>query len=88
MPLRPLGQDTNLWNNEEIIEIIENNSSVVAFINGHRHEGGYDYKNGIHYITIFGMLDTMISSYAILEIYRDSLILKGYGNQKSYAFTE
>ncbi len=82
MPLRPEHM-TNLWNCEEIAKIIEGFPNVVAFINGHNHEGGYVFHNGIHYITIFGMLDTEISSYGILDIYQDSLVIKGYGNQKS-----
>jgi hypothetical protein len=28
------------------------------------------------------MVNSLVSSYAILEIYSDSLILKGYGNQE------
>jgi len=87
MPLRPLDAAENLWNNEEIIEILENSSNVVAFINGHNHAGDYVFKNGIHYITIFGMVDTMINSYGILEIYKNSLELKGYGNQKTLHLT-
>jgi manganese-dependent ADP-ribose/CDP-alcohol diphosphatase len=82
LPLRPKGNIHNLWNDHEIISLIENSSNVVAFINGHNHSGDYIFKNGVHYITIFGMVDTMISSYGILEIYQDSLILKGYGNQQ------
>jgi len=83
MPVQPLSAAHNLWNDYEIIDIIENNSNVVAFINGHNHAGDYIYKNGVHYITISGMVDTMISSYGILEIFKDSLVLKGYGNQNS-----
>ena len=84
VPVRPLGNQHNLWNDYEIIRIIENRSNIVAYINGHNHSGGYDHKNGIHYITISGMVNTMINSYGILEIYEESLILKGYGNQESY----
>jgi hypothetical protein len=83
-PIRPQSNSHNLWNDYEIVDIIENSSNVVAFINGHNHSGGYVFKNGIHYITIFGMVDTMISSYGILEIYKDSLVLIGYGNQKTF----
>lgn len=85
MPLRPKGDSHNLWNDNEIIEILESSNQVVAFINGHNHAGGYAFENGIHYITIFGMVDTMISSYAILEFYPDRLVLKGYGNQENIA---
>ena len=83
LPLRPQDDPHNLWNDYEIINLIENSSNVVAFINGHNHSGGYVFKNGIHYITIFGMVDTMISSYGILEFYKESLVLRGYGNQKT-----
>ncbi len=82
-PIRPLNNPHNLWNDAEMIDIIENSPNVVAFINGHNHSGGYELKNGIHYITISGMVETMISSYGILELYRDSLVLRGYGNQQT-----
>lgn len=84
LPLRPQDNIHNLWNDNEIIDIIENRSNVVAFINGHNHSGDYVFKNGIHYITMFGMVDTMISSYGILELYKDSFVLRGYGNQKTF----
>ncbi len=87
MPLRPLDHSENLWNNTEIIEILENSPNVVAFINGHNHAGEYVFKNGIHYITILGMVDTKTNSFGILEIYKNSLVLKGYGNQESFNLT-
>lgn len=86
LPVKP-NFSASLWNNDEIVAILESSPSVVAFINGHHHDGGYAYENGIHYFTIFGMVNTMISSYAILEIRKDSLFLKGFGNQKSYSFS-
>ncbi len=81
MPIRPKAS-TNLWNNKEISQIIEKNMNVVAFISGHRHEGGYAYKKGVHYIGISGMVNTSMSSYGILEIYNNRLVLNGYGNQE------
>ena len=83
LPLRPSGNPHNLWNDSELIDLIENSSNVAAFINGHNHSGGYDFKNGIHYITISGMVDTGNSSYGILELYKESLILRGFGNQRT-----
>jgi len=84
LPVKPQFA-ASLWNSDEIVDILESSPNVVAFINGHHHDGGYAYENGIHYFTIFGMVNTMISSYAILEMYKDSLVLKGFGNQKSYS---
>ncbi|MEM9328478.1 MAG: metallophosphoesterase [Bacteroidota bacterium] len=83
LPLRPLDDPHNLWNNEQILKLIEGRPNVVAYINGHNHAGAYEVKDGIHYLTMFGMVDTEDSSYGILEIYQDRLVLKGYGNQES-----
>ncbi len=84
MPLRPEDVEEKLWNADEIVKILEQSGNVVAHINGHRHKGGYALVNGIHYISMFGMVDTEINSYGILEIYPDSLVLKGFGNQESH----
>ncbi len=83
MPLKPKDDAHNIWNNEEIIALIEKYPNVVAYINGHNHAGGYAYENGVHYITMFGMVDTTIGSFGIMDIYQDSLIIHGYGNQQS-----
>jgi len=83
MPVRPLGREENLWNDYEIIGIIENHPQVVAYINGHNHQGDYILKNGIHYITIHGMVEVGSNSYGILEIFKDYMILKGFGNQET-----
>jgi manganese-dependent ADP-ribose/CDP-alcohol diphosphatase len=71
----------NLWNAEEVVEIIENYSNVQAYINGHNHEGNYAVKNGIHYLTMKGMVDTEVSSYGILSVTTDSLFIEGHGRE-------
>ena len=83
LPLRPEDDSHNLWNAEDMVRLLEGSDNVVAYINGHNHAGALEYHNGIYYITIAGMVDTMISSYGILEFYQDSLILRGFGNQES-----
>lgn len=83
LPILPKDSEYNLWNDYEIVDIIEDYSNVVAFINGHNHSGGYDFKNGVHYITLYGMVETMINSYGVLEVYKDHLVLRGYGNQET-----
>jgi manganese-dependent ADP-ribose/CDP-alcohol diphosphatase len=88
MPVQPLNTSENLWNDYDIIDIIENSSCVRAFINGHRHSGDYIFKNGIHYITVAGMVETMLNSFGILKIYNDSLVLTGYGRQNNYSLSE
>jgi len=48
----------NLWNDREVIDIIEASGQVVAYINGHNHHGNYAVKEGIHYVTVQGMVET------------------------------
>lgn len=83
IPLRPLDDIHGVWNNLEVIEIIEDSPSVVAYINGHNHNGNYVKNNGVHYMTMKGMIGHPTkNSYSILEIYDDnSLKLKPYGDQ-------
>lgn len=47
-----------LWNREEVIAVLERHPTVLAYINGHVHGGGYGVRNGIHYLTVNGMVDT------------------------------
>jgi len=83
IPLRPANNVHNLWNDKEVLDILSNYKNIVAYINGHNHAGAYEEYEGIHFITLFGMLDTPENSYAILDIYKDKLELKGYGHQKN-----
>lgn len=73
----------NLWNAKEIIELIESYSCVKAYMNGHNHAGNYGMKEGIHYITFKGMVDTEQTSYAVLNVYDDRLKIVGYGREEN-----
>ncbi len=78
----------NLWNSEQIIEIVEKYDNVVAYINGHNHYGNYGFRNGKHYITQNGMVETYdTSSYSILEIYDNKLVFKGYGLMNNHTIS-
>ena len=70
----------NLWNNEEIMALIEEYPHVVAYINGHYHYGNYGFRNGIHYIDQAGMLLTQeTNSFSVLEVHTGKLVFRGYG---------
>ncbi len=70
----------NLWNDTEMLGIIEQYDCVKAHINGHVHEGDYGIRGGIHYLTVEGMMITPdTSAYAVIEVYPDFLKVVGYG---------
>jgi len=72
-----------LWNAEEVIEVIEAFPCVKAYINGHNHKGGYGTKEGIHHLTIKGMVDTEQTAYAVVRVSEGRLELTGYGREES-----
>lgn len=73
----------NLWNDMELISTIEKYSCVKAYINGHNHHGNYGMKEGIHYLTFKGMVDTEQTSYAVIHLKSNSLEVEGYGREES-----
>jgi len=87
-PIKPLSFKYNLWNDAEVANIIEQYPNVIAFINGHDHNGNYVFDNNIHYITLSGMVQTTENAYGILEIYKNRIILKGYGKQQNIPSNE
>jgi len=72
----------NLWNAEELIAVLESYPCVKAYINGHNHNGNYGAKEGIHYLTLKGMVDTTTNSYAVVTVDDDSIDITGYGREE------
>lgn len=80
-PVLPLDPGHNLWNAAEVVELIEAFPNVRAYINGHNHAGAYELHNGVHYVTLKGMVDTDETSYAVVTVHRDRLELEGFGRE-------
>ncbi len=80
-PLLPHEAHT-LWDSEAVLELIGNYNCVKAWINGHNHAGGYAYENGIHFITMKGMVDTeKENSYSILSFSKREIKIEGFGRE-------
>ena len=73
----------NLWNSSELVTLIEQYPCVKAYLNGHNHKGKYGEKNGVHYLTLKGMLDTSQNSYAIVKIHQYNIEIKGFGREEN-----
>ena len=77
-PLTPEGHH-NLWNDTEMLELLKGHRDVVAaWINGHNHAGGYEQRDGIHYLTLKGMLDTTENAFATIEVSDDKIRVDGH----------
>lgn len=83
-PVHPIDPH-NLWNDGKIREVLAAHPSVKAYFNGHNHAGAYGEKDGIHYLTFKGMVDTPDqTSYAIIRINKDRIAVEGFGRQERH----
>jgi len=70
----------NLWNYEAVVALLGGYDNVVAYFNGHNHAGHYGTADGIHYVTLEGMVETPAeTAYAVVEIHADRLVIDGTG---------
>jgi len=81
---QPLDGEGDLYvnNARAVREILEKSNKVLAVLQGHRHLGGYQCINGIHYITQKAMVDfsgSYNNSYSVVRIAAEGQInIKGY----------
>ncbi|KAL3806912.1 hypothetical protein ACHAXA_008922 [Cyclostephanos tholiformis] len=74
-----------VWNYDEILAIVRKYGDVIiASFSGHAHRGGYvrDEVSGVHFRTFEAMLESPspIRTYAIVELFSDSLVVRGSGD--------
>jgi len=74
----------NLWNDTEVVSTLERHRSVKAYFNGHYHVGDYALRNGIHYLTFQGMVETPDqNAFAVVTLEKGTIRVKGFGREPS-----
>jgi hypothetical protein len=74
----------NLLNYKEVNECLKDYKNIIAWFNGHNHAGNYGNFNMIHFVTMKGMVESEFNnSYAVVEVYRNKIWIKGAGREKS-----
>ncbi|MEO9892920.1 metallophosphoesterase [Aurantibacter sp.] len=77
-------QSHNLWNYEQLLDLIAKYDCVQFYFNGHNHNGSYVKKNGVHFLNFKGMVDTEnTTSFATVNFTKDSILVNGYGREPS-----
>ncbi len=75
-----LNEMHSLWNNDEIMKLINKFDCVKAWINGHDHSGGYMQQNGIHFITLKGMVETESeNSFSVISFSEENIKIDAFG---------
>ena len=69
---------------EPVLKLITESDCVVAYFAGHDHAGGYAFQDGIHHITVKGMVEAPIhNAYAVIEVSDAAINEIGYGKEPS-----
>jgi manganese-dependent ADP-ribose/CDP-alcohol diphosphatase len=79
-PVCPTGDGHNLWNAEEVVNLLSAYPNVAAYMNGHNHKGNYAHHKGCHYVNFKGMVETEnTSAYAVVRCFADRIEIDGIG---------
>ncbi|MCP4469691.1 MAG: hypothetical protein GY815_03220 [Gammaproteobacteria bacterium] len=81
-PVYPVSK-YNLWNAAEVRALIDSYDVVKLYVNGHDHKGRYAGRNGVHYLTLKGMVETEQNAFSRLDIQNSSFQVTGYGREET-----
>ena len=80
---------TVLWNYKDVLEIFHKYNSIVGYIAGHDHSGGYKQDEaGIHYLTLPSPLETEKGDmcFASVDVYDDKMRINCVGKKMDRLF--
>ena len=82
-PLLP-ADAKRVWNSEALVAAIDKHPCVVAWLNGHNHDGAEEIRNGVPYITFKSILHRpQTNAYSAIKLFADRLEIEGNGREKS-----
>jgi 3',5'-cyclic AMP phosphodiesterase CpdA len=82
-PMWPI-DNHNVWNNDELIALVDQYPEVKAFFAGHNHQGSYGLRKGVHHLTFKAVVNTPDSSaYALVHFDKNQIQIQGFGREQS-----
>lgn len=74
----------NLLNYNEALSVLDEHTHVIAWFAGHNHAGNYGRYKNVHCLTFRGMVETSSStSFAVIDVLSDRLIVRGSGREEN-----
>ncbi len=71
-----------LWNQDEVISVLEQYDNVKLWLNGHNHAGNYAFHNGIHFVNLKGMIETESeNAFSEITLTNNTINIKGFGRE-------
>jgi manganese-dependent ADP-ribose/CDP-alcohol diphosphatase len=81
-PIYPFPHNHNAWNSDALLQLISRNRNVVAWINGHNHQGNFAVVDDVPFFTLKGMVETPdTNAYATARILPDRIVISGKGRE-------
>lgn len=72
----------NLWNDREVVALIDQHPTVAAWFNGHNHSGNYTRHNHCHFLNFKGMVETAKrSAFALVTLHPDRMVVEGFDTE-------
>jgi len=86
--LRSAAANHRMKTPEPVLKLINESGCVAAYFAGHDHAGGYAFQDGIHHVTLKGMVEAPASNaYAVIEVTPTTLRETGFGKEPSREMT-
>jgi manganese-dependent ADP-ribose/CDP-alcohol diphosphatase len=80
-----------LWNSDDVLLVLRQHSAVVeALFCGHYHPGGYGVADGVHHVTLDGIVEAPVTAaacHAYVDVYEDRIELRGAAGSSIVART-
>jgi len=72
------------WNAEALRQVVERNRNVVAWVNGHNHQGAFGVHAEVPFLTLKGMVETENrNAFAVMHLHSDRMEVVGHGREPS-----
>lgn len=68
---------------EPLLKAMDETGVVAAWFAGHDHAGGYALREGVHHVTIKGMVEAVNNAYALIELHPEMIKINGFGDEPS-----
>lgn len=77
-----------LWDYADVLHILEDEPALAMYMAGHDHRGGYAARNGVHYVTMHGMVESGVGeSCRVVDVYADRLVMRSAGQPGGQTLT-
>lgn len=82
-PVHPRNEH-NLWDGEEVVDLLIRFRAFRAWFCGHNHAGNYAMAGTGHFVTMKGMVDTPDqNAFAIVTVFENRIEVEGFGREES-----